>query len=208
MRRAAGGDIDAAPLQRRAVPRLAHRRGAQAVEPCGEAGGEQRGHVLDDDGGRRVGGKPRQHADQRLDAAGGGADGDQADAMAAARGGRWPQGAGPMRRARLPDARAQRRIALARAARLRHQQRQPVLRRRALKRRAALRIGRAGVEQRHVRFQRGDQVRSLDRIGAARQHLDRRIGADGRRSGAARRRAVRHEQDADRALHHAAPLRV
>ena len=51
---------------------------ADAVEPFREAGGEAHRHVLDDDDARRIGGEGRQDAGQRLDAAGRGADGDDA----------------------------------------------------------------------------------------------------------------------------------
>ncbi len=76
MRLAAGRQIDIAGLQRQAVAGLTNLRGAKPVEPVGESGGEMFRHVLGDDDRRAIGRQPADNADQGLDAAGRGSDGD------------------------------------------------------------------------------------------------------------------------------------
>jgi hypothetical protein len=95
----AGGEIDAPRLHGFAVARFRHMRDADAVEAFGEAGGEDGGHVLGDQSRRAVGGELREQGQQRLDAAGGGAD--RHHKLAGGEGGARLGGRG--RRARCPD---------------------------------------------------------------------------------------------------------
>ena len=71
----AGGEVDGAGQQRRAVDGLDDAQRAEPVEALGELAGEDRRHVLDEEDRHGEGGRQlRQDLGQRLGAAGGGAD--------------------------------------------------------------------------------------------------------------------------------------
>ena len=72
----AGREVDLPYRHRCSVRRFADRCRAEAVQPCGEAAGEGRRHVLADHRRRTVRWKLRQNSDESLHPAGRGADGD------------------------------------------------------------------------------------------------------------------------------------